>query len=109
MSVQAIVFDFDGVLADSEPVHLRVYQELLAPSGVTLTKEAYCERYLGFDDEGAFRQMAADFNLLLGDEEIEMLIVEKARRPWDTWLTHAAAALIAATLSATAVTYLLVR
>jgi beta-phosphoglucomutase len=80
VSIQAIVFDFDGVLADSEPIHLRVYQELLGPSGVTLTKEAYCERYLGFDDEGAFRQMASDFNLLLGDEEIELLIVAKARR-----------------------------
>ncbi len=80
MQTQAIVFDFDGVLADSEPIHLRVYQELLAPSGVTLSKETYCHRYLGFDDEGAFRQMAADFNLLLGDEEIEMLIVAKARR-----------------------------
>ena len=79
-AVQGIVFDFDGVLADSEPIHFRVYQELLAPSGVTLTKEAYCERYLGFDDEGAFRQMAQDFKLLLGDEEIEMLIVAKARR-----------------------------
>jgi beta-phosphoglucomutase len=78
--ISAIVFDFDGVLADSEPIHFRVYKELLALSGVTLTKEAYCERYLGFDDEGAFRQMAADFNLLLGDEEIEMLIVAKARR-----------------------------
>ena len=80
MQVKAVVFDFDGVLADSEPIHFRVYQELLAPSGVTLTKDAYCERYLGFDDEGAFRQMASDFNLLLGDEEIEMLIVAKARR-----------------------------
>jgi beta-phosphoglucomutase len=80
MRIQAVVFDFDGVLADSEPIHFRVYRELLAPSGVTLTKEAYCERYLGFDDEGAFRQMAADFKLLLGDEEIEMLIVAKARR-----------------------------
>jgi HAD superfamily hydrolase (TIGR01509 family) len=80
MSIQAVVFDFDGVLADSEPVHFRVYQELLAPSGVTLTMDAYCARYLGFDDEGAFRQMAADFNLLLGDEEIELLIEEKARR-----------------------------
>ena len=79
-SIAAIVFDFDGVLADSEPIHFRVYRELLAPSGVTLTKEAYCERYLGFDDEGAFRQMAADFKLLLGDEEIEMLIVAKGRR-----------------------------
>lgn len=78
--IAAIVFDFDGVLADSEPIHFRVYQDLLAPSGVRLTMDAYCERYLGFDDEGAFRQMATDFNLLLGDEEIEMLIVEKARR-----------------------------
>jgi len=80
MSIQAVIFDFDGVLADSEPIHLRVYQELLASSGVTLTKEAYCERYLGFDDEGAFRQMASDFNLLFGDEEIELLIAAKARR-----------------------------
>jgi beta-phosphoglucomutase len=78
--IAAVVFDFDGVLADSEPIHFRVYQELLATSGVSLTKEAYCERYLGFDDEGAFRQMAADFKLLLGDEEIEMLIAAKARR-----------------------------
>jgi HAD superfamily hydrolase (TIGR01509 family) len=80
MAIQAIVFDFDGVLADSEPLHLRVYQDLLAPSGVTLTKEEYCARYLGYDDEGAFRQMAADYNLLLGDEEIELLIEEKAKR-----------------------------
>lgn len=79
-SVQAIVFDFDGVLADSEPIHFRVYRELLARSGVTLTNEDYCDRYLGFDDEGAFRQMAADNGLLLGDEEIELLIAEKARR-----------------------------
>jgi len=80
VSIQAIVFDFDGVLADSEPLHLRVYQELLAPSGVTLTREDYCAKYLGYDDQGAFRQMAVDYNLLLGDEEIELLIREKAKR-----------------------------
>jgi beta-phosphoglucomutase len=78
--IAAVVFDFDGVLADSEPIHFRIYQELLASSGVTLTKEAYCTRYLGFDDGGAFRQMATDFKLMFGDEEIEMLVVAKARR-----------------------------
>jgi beta-phosphoglucomutase len=78
--VSAIVFDFDGVLADSEPIHLRVYQELLAPVGVTLTKEEYCARYLGFDDEGAFRQMGSDFGLLMGDEEIELLMAAKTER-----------------------------
>lgn len=78
--ISAVVFDFDGVLADSEPLHLRVYQQLLAPNGINLTPQLYCERYLGLDDEGVFRQVAADYQLLLGDEEIELLIREKADR-----------------------------
>lgn len=80
MPIQALVFDFDGVLADSEMLHLRVYRELLASSGVTITTEQYYERYLGSDDEGVFQQIALDYKLRLGDEEIEMLIAEKARR-----------------------------
>ena len=80
MPINAIVFDFDGVLADSEMLHLRVYRELLGPSGVTITNEQYAERYLGSDDEGVFAQVAIDYGLLLGDEEIEVLIEEKARR-----------------------------
>jgi beta-phosphoglucomutase len=74
------VFDFDGVLADSEPLHLRVYQQLLEPHGIHLDQATYCERYLGYDDEGVFQKIAVDYKLLLGDEEIEMLIEEKARR-----------------------------
>jgi HAD superfamily hydrolase (TIGR01509 family) len=74
------VFDFDGVLADSEPLHLRVYQELLEPHGIHLDQATYCERYLGYDDEGVFQKLAVDYGLLLGDEEVEMLIAEKARR-----------------------------
>ena len=54
--IKAIVFDFDGVLADSEPLHLRAYQEVLAPLGITLTREEYYSRYLGYDDEGVFTQ-----------------------------------------------------
>ena len=74
----AIVFDFDGVLADSEPLHLRVYQQLLEPHGIHLDQATYSEKYLGYDDEGVFQQIAVDYKLLLGDEEIEMLIEEKA-------------------------------
>jgi beta-phosphoglucomutase len=78
--VQAIVFDFDGVLADSEPLHLRVYREILEPHGIHLDEATYRAKYLGFDDEGAFQQIAADNDLLLGDEEIELLITRKSRR-----------------------------
>ena len=74
------MFDFDGVLADSEPLHLRSYQEIFEPHGVKLDARTYCERYLGFDDEGAFRQIADDFGLILADEEIELLMAQKSRR-----------------------------
>ena len=39
--IAAIVFDFDGVLADSEPLHLRAYQEVLEPLGIALPREEY--------------------------------------------------------------------
>jgi beta-phosphoglucomutase len=80
MQVAAIVFDFDGVLADSEPLHLRVYQEILEPQGIHLDQATYSARYLGYDDAGSFQKIAEDYDLLLGDEEIELLIQEKSRR-----------------------------
>lgn len=77
MTIEAVVFDFDGVLADSEPLHLKAYQALLEPQGIHLDEKTYCERYLGYDDEGALRKIAEDHALLLGDEELELLVVEK--------------------------------
>ena len=54
-TLQAIVFDFDGVIADSERLHLRSYQEILAPEGITISNEEYFNRYLGYDDVGVFK------------------------------------------------------
>ena len=55
MSLKAIVFDFDGVIANSEPLHFRGYRDVLAEEGVTLTEPDYYARYLGFDDVGRVR------------------------------------------------------
>ena len=78
--ISAIVFDFDGVLADSEPLHLRAYQEVLEPLGSALPREDYYARYLGFDDEGVFRTLADDRGLGARlTPRIAALIAEKAR------------------------------
>ena len=37
----AVVFDFDGVLADTEALHLKAFQEAFAARGWTLTDAAY--------------------------------------------------------------------
>ncbi|HKP85075.1 MAG TPA: HAD family phosphatase [Blastocatellia bacterium] len=52
--LKAIIFDCDGVIADTEPLHLRAFQQVLAEEGITLTKEDYYRYYLAFDDRGCF-------------------------------------------------------
>ena len=41
--IRAVVFDFDGVVANSEPLHFRAYRDVLAERGVALTETAYYE------------------------------------------------------------------
>lgn len=77
--MKAIVFDFDGVLADSEPLHLATYQEILSALGVTLTHEDYYAHYLGFDDEGVFRKVGEAEGWTLDEGRIAALIAQKAR------------------------------
>jgi len=75
-----IVFDFDGVLADSEPLHLRAYQDTLTPHGVELSAADYYDRYLGFDDVGVFRAVARDRAWPCSQEALDELILVKGER-----------------------------
>lgn len=76
--ITAIVFDFDGVLADSEPLHLRAYQEVLAPLGITLTREDYYASYLGYDDAGVFTKLGAAHGLEIDEGRVAALIEQKS-------------------------------
>jgi beta-phosphoglucomutase len=58
-SFDAILFDFDGVLIDSEPVHCACWAEVLAPLGVTLDWEYYSANCIGIDDREMLRVLAA--------------------------------------------------
>jgi beta-phosphoglucomutase len=58
----AILFDFDGVLLDSEPVHWACWAEVLAPLGVTLEWEFYRDYCIGIDDREMLRMMATRSN-----------------------------------------------
>lgn len=78
--IRAVVFDFDGVIANSEPLHFRAYRDVLAERGLTLTEAAYYENYLGYDDIGAFRAIGADAGVPLGEDDITSLVARKAVR-----------------------------
>jgi beta-phosphoglucomutase len=80
MPLRAIIFDFDGVIANSEPLHLRAYQEVLASEGLVLDAADYYARYLGYDDVGAFKAFGADRGRVWTSTDLERLIQGKARR-----------------------------
>ena len=75
--LQAIVFDFDGVIADSEPLHLRAFQQALAENGIELTPQEYFNRYLGYDDVGAFQAIGRDRGVPMDDGRVADLVARK--------------------------------
>ena len=77
--LQAVFFDFDGVIADSEPLHLRAYQAVLREDGIELDRADYYARYLGYDDVGLFRALAADRGFHADAEKIDAWIASKSR------------------------------
>jgi beta-phosphoglucomutase len=79
-ALQAIVFDFDGVIADSEPLHLRAYQQALGEQGVELTREEYFTRYLGYDDVGMLQALAQDRRIQADDLWLASLIALKGQK-----------------------------
>jgi len=51
VSRPAFLFDFDGVLADTEPLHFEAWRNVLAPAGVPLDWELYVTRCIGLADK----------------------------------------------------------
>jgi beta-phosphoglucomutase len=78
--IRAIVFDFDGVIANSEPLHFRAFRDVLAERGIVLAEQDYYDRYLGFDDVGAFEAIGRDRSIPLTAREIADLTAAKALR-----------------------------
>jgi beta-phosphoglucomutase len=76
--LKAVVFDFDGIIVDSEPLHYKAFQKLLEPIGAGFSWGEYVEKYMGFDDRDAFREAFRVHGLELGDEKLTRLISEKA-------------------------------
>lgn len=55
MALRAAVFDFDGVIVDSEPLHFGSLRDALATEGVRITHEEYVEHLLAYDDRSSIR------------------------------------------------------
>jgi len=76
----AIIFDFDGVIADDEPLHLAAFQRALASDGITITREQYYARYLGFDDRSAIMAAFRDAGATPSAAQLRTVLAAKAEQ-----------------------------
>lgn len=78
IQAEAVIFDFDGVIVDTEPLHYAAFQRTLEPLGLHFTWQEYVETYIGFDDRDAFRHAFFTKGKVLGQTELHRLIEQKA-------------------------------
>ena len=79
-ALQAVIFDFDGVIANSEPLHLRAFQQALGEEGIFLSAEEYYTSYLGYDDVGVFQALGRDRGLPMTAERVAGLVQRKGHQ-----------------------------
>jgi HAD superfamily hydrolase (TIGR01509 family) len=77
--LKAIIFDFNGVIADDEPLHLELFQKVLAEEGLPLSEQDYYSKnYLGMDDRGCFGAVYKAHGRTATEVDLQRLIARKA-------------------------------
>lgn len=74
---EAILFDFDGVLVDSEPIHYQCWTEILAPFGIDLKWSTFAEHCIGITDRKLLEFLASRADPPL---DVEKLMLEYPRK-----------------------------
>lgn len=76
--MRAVVFDFDGVIADSEPLHYQALKDSLIPEGVLINQEEYLRSYLAYDDRGAIRIALEQHGVPFEADRVHAIATRKA-------------------------------
>jgi beta-phosphoglucomutase len=76
--IRAIIFDLDGTLADTEPLHFEAFTRVLHAEGIELDRAEYFSRLIGFDDRDCFAAVLRENGRATADSVLAVLIARKA-------------------------------
>jgi HAD superfamily hydrolase (TIGR01509 family) len=77
-TLQALIFDFDGIIANTEPLHYAGLHHTLKEIGIELTEADYYANYLGYDDRGCIVAALAANHRPADAATVERLMKRKA-------------------------------
>ena len=76
--LNAVIFDFDGVILDSEGLHYKIFNQVLEKYKIFVTWEDYQKRYIGYNDEDALKIIFKNNKKRVNKKIIDELIAKKA-------------------------------
>ncbi len=77
--LKAVIFDFDGVITDSEVLHFRAFNEALKPLEVEISRRDYYRDYLGLSDDDFFVHLAKNKDIILSPQQVAEITETKQR------------------------------
>jgi beta-phosphoglucomutase len=75
---ESVIFDFDGIIVDTEPLHYKAFQEILDPLGIGFPWKEYMDTYMGFDDRDAFLEAFRAHGIDLDERRLKELVASKS-------------------------------
>src|SRR5271163_1825922 len=76
--IRAIIFDLDGTLADTEPLHFEAFARVLRTERIELDRAEYFSRLIGLDDHDCFATVLRENGRAAADDTLALLIARKA-------------------------------
>ena len=77
--LRAVIFDFDGVIADSEGLHYRALNEVFKLHGVDVPRDVHWEKYLGYTDRENIEAVSRDYGMGLLAEQVREMMDRKGQ------------------------------
>lgn len=76
----ALLFDYNGVIVDDEPLHCEAFRAVLEEEGAPISREEYYAGFLGLDDRACFRKALRADGRPLPPGEVSHLVARKGER-----------------------------
>ncbi|MDO8434412.1 MAG: HAD family phosphatase [Candidatus Binatus sp.] len=75
--IRAVIFDLDGTLVETEPLHLVAFNDALRPDGIEIVSDDYFKRLIGYDDRDCFTTVLREHGIAPSEDRIAALIARK--------------------------------
>lgn len=77
--IRAVLFDFDGVVVQSERIHMESFMELLKPFGVRVSEERWYREFAGTGSRSIIERLAGEYGITADVDDL----VEKRKRIYE--------------------------